>query len=65
MITTSGGGGPDRGARRRGVRGACDLQLGRRGLLDQRRELLKSTATVGPLEAGATYGASLIDPTPN
>jgi hypothetical protein len=29
------------------------------------RELLKSTATVAPLAAGTTYGASLIDPTPN
>jgi hypothetical protein len=29
------------------------------------RELLKSTATVGALEAGTTYGASLIDPTPS
>jgi hypothetical protein len=28
------------------------------------RELLKSTTTVGPLATGATYGASLIDPTP-
>jgi hypothetical protein len=29
------------------------------------RDLLKSTATVAPLAAGTTYGASLIDPTPN
>jgi hypothetical protein len=29
------------------------------------RELLRSTELVAPLEAGATYGASLIDPTPS
>ena len=29
------------------------------------RELLKSTTTVGRLATGATYGASLIDPTPH
>ena len=29
------------------------------------RELLRSTTTVGPLAAGTTYGASLIDPAPN
>jgi hypothetical protein len=29
------------------------------------RELLKSTATVAPLAAGTTYGASLISPTPS
>jgi hypothetical protein len=35
------------------------------GAIQKARDLLKSTTTVGPLAAGTTYGARLIDPTPN
>jgi len=35
------------------------------GAIQKVRDLLRSTTTVGPLAAGTTYGASLIDPTPN
>jgi hypothetical protein len=35
------------------------------GATQQIRDLVKSTTTVAPLAAGTTYGASLIDPTPN
>jgi hypothetical protein len=35
------------------------------GAIEKVRDLLKSATTVGPLAAGASYGASLIDPTPN
>jgi hypothetical protein len=35
------------------------------GATQKVRELLTSSTTVAPLTAGTTYGASLIDPTPN
>jgi hypothetical protein len=35
------------------------------GAIQKVMDLLKSTATVAPLAAGTTYGASLISPTPN
>jgi hypothetical protein len=35
------------------------------GAIQKAVDLLKSTTAVGPLAAGTTYGASLINPTPN